>query len=189
MGLESECEFSVSFWPSYKDYGEPDLLLRFSGSGVRSLLLIVEVKLNSYKSGSGSNDQLRRYYDLLQDKAALGSLLADDPITALVYLTERYSADELRDSVECSKQVLASRRMFSLQWQDVLEAAEERGPFEGSLLWEVLQFLKGRGFERFRGFPQSSANFEMLSGHFYASQYFQRYVKLKAIPNGGFYGN
>src|ERR1039458_9347477 len=75
VNLQAECEFSVSFWPSYKDYGEPDLLLRFSGIGMRSLLLIIEVKLFSYKSECGPNDQLKRYYDLLHDKAVLGSML------------------------------------------------------------------------------------------------------------------
>jgi hypothetical protein len=188
ISLPSECDFEVKFWPSYSGYGEPDLLLRFSGDGTRSLLLIIEVKLYSGKSECGSNDQLKRYYDLLQDKAALGSLIADDPVTALIYLTERYAADELRESVTCSKQPFASRRMFSLQWQDILESAEGLSPGENSLLGEVAGFLKSRGFERFRGFSQIKELSGKASGHFYSSQYFQQ-IKFKATPIGSFYGD
>jgi hypothetical protein len=151
--------------------------------------LIIEAKLYSNKSECGANDQLKRYYDLLQDKTALGPLLADDPVTALVYLTERYAADELRESVKCSQQPLASRRMFTLQWQDVLEAAEGLSPDKDSLLGEVVRFLRTRGFERFRGFPKRIQSFGSVSGHFYANQYFQHGIGITAVPNGSFYGN
>lgn len=188
--LGSLCDLDVWFWPSYDGYGEPDLLLRYNGKHAnRPLLLIIEVKLYSGKSECGANDQLKRYYDLLQDKGALGPLLDGDPVSALVYLTERYSAEELRESVRCSNQSLAPRRMFSLQWQDVLEAAEEVKPDRYSLLGEVVRFLKVRGFERFRGFPKRLESFGAIQGHFYANQYFRHGYGVRAIPPGSFYGN
>jgi hypothetical protein len=189
VDLKSLNDLDGWFWPYYNGYGEPDLLLRFGGnSGGRSLLLIIEVKLYSGKSECGVNDQLKRYYDLLQDKGALGLLVADDPVTALVYLTERYAADELRESVKCSGQLLASKRMFSLQWQDVLEAGEELRPGQDTLLGEVVRFLKIRGFERFRGFPQKVDYSGASSGHFYANQYFQHGLSINVQPKGSFYG-
>ncbi|MBB5341997.1 hypothetical protein [Tunturiibacter gelidoferens] len=178
------------FWKSCSDYGEPDLILRFTGNDVHPLVVLVEVKLNSTKSGVGENDQLARYLALLNDQAALPGWECAEDHRYLIYLTRAFAKRELEDSVRASGSSDAARRMFGLEWRDVLEtAASEAG--EGSLLEEVARFLKGRGFEAFRGFRKSPLPIDGAGGRFYGSEYFLSYdgpVWAHSNVTGRFYG-
>lgn len=60
------------FWRAHPIHGEPDLILVFSGTGLTPLVLLIEVKLRSEKSGTGDNDQLARYLRILDDLDAVG---------------------------------------------------------------------------------------------------------------------
>jgi hypothetical protein len=175
--LSPTSDVTVWFWRSFETYGEPDLLLRFSGEQSRPLLLIIEAKLYAGKSGFGPNDQLSRYFDLLHDHSALGMLLDDDPMVALIYLTERYAAAEVRESLEWSRQVFASTRMFAMQWQDILEAGREMDAGPHGVIGETVRFLEVRGFERFSGFAKQVPNLGVLSGEFYHSEYFRHAIR------------
>src|SRR4051812_13600263 len=64
-------QLRVHFWRNHPKWGEPDLLLVFSGEGVRQLVILIEAKLWSGKSGTGEWDQLARYLRLLDDLPAL----------------------------------------------------------------------------------------------------------------------
>jgi hypothetical protein len=185
--LTPTSDVTVWFWRSFEKYGEPDLLLRFSGEQGRPLLLIVEAKLYAGKSGVGPNDQLSRYFDLVHDHSALGMLLDDDPMVALIYLTERYAAADVRESVACSRQPLAGTRMFAMQWQDILEAGREMGADSDSVIGETIRFLEVRGFERFRGFAKQVPNLGVLSGEFYHSEYFRHVIRGAESVKGSFY--
>jgi hypothetical protein len=65
---------------------------------VIKLLIVVEVKYKSPKSGTGEHDQLRRYYEAVYhhlkrlDNVQVSSF--DGPVRLLVYLTEYDAGDE-----------------------------------------------------------------------------------------------
>jgi len=52
------------FWARHPKHGEPDLILIFRDHvhGLDDLLLVVEAKLKSGKSGTDEKDQLARYF-------------------------------------------------------------------------------------------------------------------------------
>jgi hypothetical protein len=166
--LTDPVSLEIKFWPVSKCGKHiPDLVLRFKGADGRYLVMIVEVKLDSTKSGKEDADQLKRYFDLLHSEVEeeLNGWLADKPEIALVYLTKHYSGAELRKSISSessgpSSLALRQKRMFALRWQDVLEAARQRQDEETSkvdLLDELTKFFEWRGLERFNGFDQLPA--------------------------------
>jgi hypothetical protein len=165
----------ILFWKYFEGYGEPDIILQFSGGTQAPLIVIVEVKLNSGKSGAGDNDQLKRYLELLDDRAAFfPAWKVETGQRYLVYLTRNFSKMEIEESVDLSVDAGkkdAAERLYGLQWQDVLECAEANGD-PRSLLEEVAEFLRRRGFEAFGGFKSRAPSFESASGAFYGSRYF-----------------
>jgi len=81
----------------------------------------------------------------------------------------------LEDSVLATNKADAVRRIFGLEWRDVLETAENDAA-EETMLMEVAEFLKGRGFEAFRGFRRRSLPSRWPASSFYRSGYFLRSV-------------
>ena len=63
----------VNFWPVHQGFGQPDLLLVFSGGNQLSLCFIIEAKLWASKSGREQQDQLNRYLAALKDSEWLGN--------------------------------------------------------------------------------------------------------------------
>jgi hypothetical protein len=139
------------------------------------LIVIVEVRLNSGKSGAGDDDQLKRYLELLDNRAVFfPAWKLETSQRYLVYLTRNFSKMEMEESVELSVDAGkkdAAERLYGLQWQDVLERAEASGD-PRSLLVEIAEFLRRRGFEAFGGFKSRAPSLESASGAFYGSQYF-----------------
>ena len=173
--LGNYSDLKILFWTYFEGYGEPDIILQFSSDTQAPLIIIVEVKLNSGKSGSGDNDQLKRYLELLDDRAVLfPAWKVETGQRYLVYLTRNFSKMEIEKSVELSVdggKKDAAERLYGLQWQDVLECAEAHGD-PSSLLEEVAEFLRRRGFEAFRGFKSRAPSLESASGAFYGFRYF-----------------
>lgn len=193
ISISDYSELEVFFWKSCGKYGEPDLILRFSGSKHVPLVVIIEVKLNSGKSGTGEDDQLKRYIELLDDPSALdGIWTPEQDHRYVVYLTRTPSRLEIEDSVRASVKVGkadAAERIFGLQWQDVLESASSHSGHP--LLKELAEFLKVRGFEAFRGFRTSSLASEQFVGGFYGRRYFPSRGSVLKLDQrvGRFYGN
>jgi len=185
------CEFTMTFWPSYPDFGEPDILVRFVDLHGQVLLLIIEVKLFSPKSGEGEEDQLTRYFDLLRDLNSKASAGTDSCHIGLIYLTHRYALDELQTSVGLISDYPGIPPMFTLQWQDLLEASRAYAYCE-PLLGEVTKFLSERGYEAFRGFRKPQFAGQIQHSGFYRSIYFRVPLMLFGRngqgSNGGFYG-
>jgi hypothetical protein len=187
--LQKYDSLSVLFWKGCGRYGEPDLLLRFTGAACIPIVVLIEVKLHASKSGVGKDDQLAKYLDLLDDSSALPEWSNNGEIRVVVYLTKAYAATEIRDSVSVSRSHRADTRIFGLQWQDVLEVASATKQ-DNAVLREVAAFLRGRGFEAFRGFervPTSDTNYD---GHFYSSTYFKQGIlaaQLAVKQTGAFY--
>ena len=157
IAFRSYSMLRVRFWQQHAMQGEPDLALVFSGRGVRPLVVLIEVKLWAGKSGSGEHDQLARYLQVLDDEKWLGDLDAADAFGFLVYLTPREAWTEVTDSLRASATPDAdAKRLFRLQWQDVLDVASDTAPTAAEparmILIDIRDFLDRRGLRYFRGF-------------------------------------
>ena len=193
IDLRQYSNLSVSFWRYFKGYGEPDLVIRFSGGNQRLLVLIVEVKLDSGKSGRGEDDQLKRYLELLNDRSAFATSPQPETTQAyLVYLTRNFSKMEMEESVEYAIKAGvsdAAEKLFGLQWQDVLDCAAANA-HDHDLLREVAEFLKRRGFEAFKGFGVSPGRSKAAEGTFFRAPYFRklfRDISFREGSEGHFY--
>ena len=69
--LSNYSHLEIHFWPFHPTYGEPDMLLTFTGDKLEPLVIIIEVKLWSEKSSEGEKDQLAKYLALLDDLTSL----------------------------------------------------------------------------------------------------------------------
>ena len=83
--FERYSELKINFWKTFPVYCEPDLLVRFTGGNNPPLTLLIEVKLNSGKSGTGENDQLVNL-QLLHDSLLLPDARGNG-LRFVVYLT------------------------------------------------------------------------------------------------------
>jgi hypothetical protein len=183
-------ELRAYFWPNHPVWGEPDLLLVFFEEGVRPLVVLVEAKLQSGKSGTGEGDQLIRYLRLLDDLQALRLGLAA-PYCCLVYLTPRESTDEIEDSLAHTDDPHVDRlRIFRLRWQDVTRVAQgaHRGAAEPAktILHDVLRFLQRLGLEYFDGFRSIDAlpdiKVEPLACAAVTTKRFKGFSELELLP-------
>jgi hypothetical protein len=164
----------IHFWPNHPKWGQPDLVLCFTGTNLPPLVIVIEVKLYSEKSGTGDDDQLGRYLGILGDLSALDVSLPVNPLAALVYLTPRESLHEIESTLASSRASPADRqRLFRVQWQDLLAAARRAvAGAEGqsrTILQDVCLFLEKKGLEYFSGFAEdpSLPMFAANDGTFY----------------------
>jgi hypothetical protein len=147
-------DLTVHFWSKHGAHGEPDLILVFNGPA--PLVVLVEAKLWSEKSGTGERDQLVRYLRILEGLNAIDVHVPAQASRYLVYLTPRDSQRELDDSATHLDNPIRDRpRLFRLQWQDVLEAAEATSPHSPeparTILADTACFLRALGLVHFRG--------------------------------------
>ena len=140
----------------------------------RTLVVFVEVKLDSPKSGRGKKDQLARYLQIADDLPNVTPRLPQDSVSLVIYLTPRESADEVAESLQVYGDTAETRkRLLRVQWQDMNDAIDESiRSFEGTnrmILSDVRRFLKGRGLEYFNGFGAVPGLFDLreLDGPFY----------------------
>jgi hypothetical protein len=184
-------ELRAHFWRNHPILGEPDLLLVFSAEGLRPLVVLVEAKLWSGKSGTGEWDQLARYLRLLDDLPALHLGLAAGSFSCLVYLTPRESADEIEDTLAQAQCQPADRqRIFRLRWQDVVRVAREAyrqaGEPTQTILFDVMRFLQRLGLEYFDGFQPVDAladiEIEPLACAATVAERFRGFTELELLP-------
>ena len=186
IALSAYQRLDMRFWGNFDTYGEPDLLLCFSGGDQEPLLVLIEVKLNSGKSSVGEKDQLAKYMGLIDDSSHFAVWPSEPHLRMLVYLTRAFASNDLCESAQQCSQADARSRMFGMEWNDVLEvsAAHSKDNF---LLGEVRDFLKRRGLERFAGFSPVLLP-ELPLGAFYGSTYFGDNTMISgSILRGGFY--
>lgn len=181
LKISDYSSLEIHFWPVHFEYGEPDLVLCFSGIGLRPLVVLTEVKLWSGKSNNGDRDQLADYVKILSDLRRLktSEKLPDEPFTALLYLTPRESVGEIQETLALlDAQPADFLGVFRVQWQDLLaavsSAAYSAAGISGKILEDVQQFLKRRGLEYFRGFEEdpSLPAFDSNVGAFYTRDLF-----------------
>jgi len=159
----------IAFWRMHPKLGEPDMLLQFKGSGLPTLQILVEVKLEATKSGFGEHDQLARYLRLLDDLQGLGVAASGNDRKFVVYLTPRDSLAEVKESLRTlGDDPIQRERLFRVQWQDVLEVARDEckraNPQAARILVEVAEFLHRRKLEYFKGYDPPSDLSTLVSG-------------------------
>lgn len=188
--FSTHTSLTAHFWSWHPKYGEPDLILRFSGGVGPALIVLIEVKLGTFKSGVGVRDQLVRYHHILNDLSALVPPFprgGPDDLRYLVYLTPRESLDEVQDSVSSPGGAAAAPDLFRLRWQDVREAARQSGPLAGeparTILTDAAHFLQKRGLEYFDGFHRVDglARITPEAGTFYSAP-LKRFHGFKRMP-------
>lgn len=182
ISVEDYSSLSIQFWPYHTQFGEPDMILSFSGKALPNLAILIEVKLWSMKSNAGDRDQLANYLRLME------TLEAD--CAALVYLTPRDSLAEVEDTLQrIPDRENARQKIFRLQWQDVLSMAKEcaaKAPEPAkTILTDVCKFLKRRGLEYFGGYQrlETIALPGANEGTFYESIYFGGFSGMKHLPS------
>lgn len=141
----------VQFWPR-TEYGEPDLILTFKYPNSPALVVVIEVKLWSGKSGTCEHDQLIRY-------------LRGVPDALLLYLTPADPFVEIADSLQSSRRELGDEhRLFGLRWQtlqDIARRTSATTTLEPTrrILADVAKFLDRlglSGFDGWKGYPDLS---------------------------------
>ncbi len=146
---------NVIFWPSHPQ-GEPDVLLLFGSPGCRPIAIFIEVKLDAGKSGTGDDDQLARYLRVGDSLDYLNPATGPVSASILVFLTPATNPAELIESLAVYGDTIAARRrLFRLDWQDVITAAEmataSSDGISRLILQDLVAFLKMRGLEHFQG--------------------------------------
>lgn len=154
-GTERYESLRVVFWPRHPK-GQPDLLLVFTRLGFRSIVVCVEAKLNAGKSGVEERDQLARYLQACDSLACMQPHVPADAASVVVYLTTHDSRGELLDSLSVYGESTSARsRLYRLEWQDVLSAADESASAEKELHPEIVRdvasFLRVRDLIHFSG--------------------------------------
>lgn len=174
--LKQFATLETHFWPSCAGLGQPELALVFRGEAPRPLVALVEVKLWAEKSGHGECDQLMRYLKIADNVSRLSVPLPVDADVIVIYLTPRESSAEVEASLdEYGDDERSRRRLFHLQWQDLVDAIDEALPqendFNSTILNDVREFLRLRGLEYFAGFrrPPDLADFHAAAACFYST--------------------
>lgn len=165
----------IIFWPTHPQ-GEPDLVVLMQSQQARPVAVFIEAKLGAGKSGTGEDDQLARYLRIGDALHGLRPPIPQDAVHILLFLTTGDSRAELIESLKeygDSRQALL--RLYRLQWQDILETADEyKGvgdPISRLVLRDVSDFLRARELEHFRGMRIRSVlpNFNASDGLLFAS--------------------
>lgn len=159
----------VHFWPKVPGLGEPEMALCFSGGGQQPLVVLVEVKLWSFKSGHGEYDQLMRYVRIADAIDRLQPPVPRDAAVVVLYLTPREALSEVQESlIAVGDTEQNRRRLFRLQWQDMIEAIDSvllsESQFHQRILVDVRDFLRVRQLEYFRGFRTLPDAFQLSEG-------------------------
>jgi hypothetical protein len=143
------------FWPTHAK-GCPDLVLVFTHEGLRPIVVCIEAKLRSGKSGTDDRDQLARYLQACDSLEGFRPEIPANSASIVVYLTEHDSRNELLDSLKAyGDSFIARRRLYRVEWQDIQKAAEEaQASLEGvceQIARDIAGFLRVRDLTHFRG--------------------------------------
>lgn len=163
-GIELRCYRDVDyiFRPCNQESGEPDLILIFRDHvhDLDDLLLVVEAKFKSEKSGTKGNDQLARYFEAVTSDV---EGFTEPKVSSfkgkkgyIIYLTEAEAYSEITASTE----IIESRHnikdnVFHLRWHQLHKTFEEMYPyyssFEKTIIDDLMKFTEKLGLRDFSG--------------------------------------
>ncbi|MCW3490219.1 hypothetical protein [Dethiobacter alkaliphilus] len=164
-GIDLRCYQKVEyvFWPFHQTFGEPDLMIVFQHHvhGEEDLLLIIEAKFKSPKSGTGEKDQLVRYFNAIHDKNIEGfseQSVADfkGQKGYILYLTESTASSEISDSEQIIlRDVGEDNKIFHLRWHQLYSTIERLysyfSDFERVIADDLLKYMEKVGLRDFSG--------------------------------------
>lgn len=174
----TKCEFE--FWPRVKKTTEPDLLLRLMDEQNQlAALVVVEIKLDSIKSGSGKtdhtaadekdHDQLAKYWRAI---LSCNSLISADKI-AIAYFTSDVlpPLDELTESMRREP----GMRLAWLSWRKLYTVAEELQQSHPEFLpaEDLVRLLEFYQFQDFKGFDNAGTVCVPCVKHFWRDTWFR----------------
>lgn len=185
------------FWEQIGSYGEPDLIINFKKEDQPDLILCVEVKYYSSKSGDGDDDQLRRYFEGMLEYASIFK----SAFLGVIYLTKYPSRREVSESLAyiAEKGVTdAEDKLFQLKWFEIAEAIESQDlrllrARDRMILEDLLAYLRHKNLISFSKFSFRSVPFDLEPDRFYESFEFKGFTFLRTdfeapIANKVFYG-
>jgi hypothetical protein len=149
---------STEFWPRFDRYGEPDILLEVHDKSRLRHLVVIEVKLDSPKSGRAhpddelpkedavDPDQIVKYWRGLLARAGA---YAQQPLSTLIYLTSHRTPPrrEMGDSLRRADNM----RLGWLSWNDVWRIAKSAAAVHRPAN-DLRRLLEKLGFRSFEGF-------------------------------------
>jgi hypothetical protein len=172
------------FWPYWRGYGEPDVLLTFYDASDKALLqIIIEAKLGAPKSGRAGEDagdlaeddvpdpdQLVRYWQKLQQMPEVGG----GAIPRLIYLT-KHTAPPFGELTESLRRA-PSMQLGWLSWTHVWEAVEKFARSDANCLpaSDLARLLAHKGFKNFDGFHAAPWKAPAQSTFWKRSRWFTR---------------
>jgi hypothetical protein len=134
-GIELRCyrEVEYIFWAWNQNYGEPDLILIFRDHvhGLEDLLLVVEAKFKSGKSGTDENDQLARYFEAIN--FAIENF-AESSVSGfrgkkgyIIYLTEAEAYSDIMKTTQIIQNMHneIKENIFHLRWHQLYKTLEK----------------------------------------------------------------
>jgi len=164
-GIQLRCYEKVEyiFWTRHSTFGEPDLILLFTDHvhGEEDLLLVVEAKFKSPKSGVGEFDQLMRYHraitEQIEDFSHIEVANFRGKKGYMIYLTESEASDEIKDSMERIKKIDKDsiKGIFHLRWHQLHKILSNRlesnSSMESLIANDIIQYLERLGLREFSG--------------------------------------
>lgn len=164
-GIELRCYQKVeyAFWTWNQNKGEPDLILIFKNHvhGLDDLLLVIEAKFKSGKSGTEENDQLVRYFEAINNDI---EIFTEPSVSSfkgkkgyIVYLTEA----EAYSDINATTKIIESRypkikeNVFHLRWHQLYKTLDIMDKyytsFEKSIADDLKKYLEKLGLRDFSG--------------------------------------
>lgn len=175
------------FWENIGIYGKPDLIIRFKKDKEPELVLCIEAKYYSPKSGEGDDDQLKRYFEGMTEFANLSK----SSFLGIIYLTKYPSRKEVTESLSYIQRqgvVGAEDKFFQLKWSELTEAIEDYDmgllrAGERMILQDLLSYLRHKNLIGFSKFMFQTAPFDIRPDHFYESYKFKGFTFLRTDFN------
>lgn len=163
IDFEGVTQAELRFWPSFKGFGEPDVLIRLRSADRVIHLVLIEAKLFSPKSSKADaddgalavedkpdRDQLVRYWQGLRRQQEVDA----GAECSLIYLTSHSMPPlaELRESVSRE----SGMRLAWMSWRDAWFVSHQLALSTRSPPAEDLErLLAHKGFREFVGFDES----------------------------------
>jgi len=174
IDLNDYDDVEYHFWEYSQEYGEPDIILIIKDSeGHRTdLMLCIEVKFQSEKSGTGEYDQLELYTLALADKEKrktfrnTGISNFDGIFLGTIYLTHYTQFRSVLESLAQIQKSGASgfeSKIYELRWNEVTKTLVQlkiESEYENRLVDDLVLLLKTKNLVDFEGFTDVSVNFQ-----------------------------
>lgn len=164
-GIELRCyqEVDYVFWAWNQNYGEPDLILLFSNHihGKEDILIVIEAKFKSGKSGINENDQLARYSEAINKDIEHFSVPSISNFKGkkgfIIYLTQSEAHSDISATSKVIKEKYGEieESIFHLRWHQLYKTCEKMceyySSYEKAIMDDLMRYLEKLGLRDFSG--------------------------------------